>query len=162
MARQCFPTACTALLLLLLAAPLGLPAQAQLQPAVALACVFFWSLFRPASMPPPAVFGLGLFSDLLGLAPIGASVLILLIVQGVTVRWRQWLAGQGFLMAWLAFVAVAGGAALLAWALTSLLTVRLLPVGPALFQFALAAGLYPAVAALLIQAHRGLANPDRA
>ena len=160
--RQAFPAACTALLLLLLAAPLGVPGQAQLLPAAALACVFFWSLFRPGSMPPPVVFALGLFSDLLSLAPPGLSVLILLLTHGLAVRWRRVLTGQGFLLVWLAFVAVAAGAAALGWALTSLLTFRLLPGGAALFQWALTAGLYPALAPLFIRAHRGLATPEQA
>ena len=160
--RQSFPAACTALLLLVLAAPLGLPGQAQLQPAAALACVFFWSLFRPGSMPPPVVFVLGLLADLLGLAPLGISVLTLLAAHGLALRWRPGLVGQGFLVVWLAFVAVAAGAAALAWALNSLLTLRVLPGSAALFQFGLSAGLYPLLAVLFTHAHRGLANPDQA
>jgi rod shape-determining protein MreD len=160
--RAAFPAAFTALLLLLLAAPLRLPGQAQLQPAAALACVFFWSLLRPASMPPPAVFALGLLSDLLGLEPLGINVLVLLIAHGLAVRWCRTLMQQGFLLVWLAFVAVAAGAAALEWVLTDLLTFRLLPGGAALFQFALTTGLYPLLATLFIRAHRGLANPEQA
>ncbi len=160
--RQGFPAACTALLLLLAAAPLGLPGQAQLQPAAALACVFFWSLFRPGSMPPPAVFLLGLLSDLLSLSPPGVSVLILLAAHGLAVRWRPVLAGQGFLLVWLAFIAVAAGAAALEWLIMSLLTLQVLPGDAVLFQFALTAGLYPTLAALFTRARRGVADPDRA
>ena len=87
--RAAFPAAITALVLLGTSAPLGLPGQAQLQPAAALACVFFWSLFRPASMPPAVVFLIGLLADLLGLSPVGASVLVLLMVHGFAVRWRR-------------------------------------------------------------------------
>lgn len=159
--RAAFPAACTALLLLALAAPFRLPGQAQLQPAIALACVFFWSLFRPASMSPPIVFMLGLLSDLLELTPPGISVLVLLTVHGLAVRLRE-IAGQGFLLVWLAFVAVAALAAAVGWALNSVLMFRLLPVPAALFQFGLSAGLYPALAALFTIAHRGLADPARA
>ena len=159
--RAAFPATVTAILLLVLAAPLRLPGQAQLQPAAALACVFFWSLFRPASMSPPVVFVLGLLSDLLGLAPPGISVLVLLAVHGIAVRWRV-LAGQGFVLVWLAFVVVAAVAASLGWALTSLLTLRVLPGSAALFQFGLTAGLYPLLAWVFTFAHRGLADPARA
>ncbi len=160
--RQCFPVACTALLQLLAAAPLGLPGQAQMQLAVALGCVFFWSLCRPSSMPPPAVFLLGLFCDLLSLSPPGVSVLLLLLAHGLALRWRRVLAGRGFLTAWLAFIVVAAGAAALEWLGMSLLRLQVLPGNAALFQFALAAGLYPTLAALFTQAHRSLANPDGA
>ena len=162
MARRGFPACTTALLLLVSAAPLGVPGQAELQASVSLACVFFWSLFRPASMPPVVVFAIGLLTDLLGYAPPGVSVLALLIVHGLALRWRRVLVRQGFLLVWLAFVCVAAGAAALEWALTSLLTFRLLPPGPGFFQTAIGAGLYPALATLLTRAHHTLAEPEQA
>jgi rod shape-determining protein MreD len=160
--RAAFPATTTALTLLATAFPLGLPGQAQWQPAAALACVFFWSLFRPASMPPAVVFLLGLLADLLGLSPVGASVLVLLIVHGCAVSWRRVLVRQGFVVVWLAFVAVAAGAALLQWALVCLLTFHLFPIAPALFEFALTAGLYPLLATMFVRFHRGLADPYQA
>jgi rod shape-determining protein MreD len=161
-ARVCFPASITALMLLLLAAPLGLPGQAELQIAVALSCVFFWSLFRPASMTPPMVFMIGLLADLLGDAPPGLNVLVLLAVHGLALRWRTSLARRGFLLVWLVFVAVAYLAAMSGWALTSLINFSLLAPAPALFQAVLSAGIYPAMAVLFIRAHRSLADPDLA
>jgi rod shape-determining protein MreD len=161
-ARWSFPASSTAIALILTAAPLGLPAQAELQEAIALASIFFWSLFRPASMPPAVVFLLGLFADLLAYAPPGVGVLTLLVVHGLVLRWRRVLVRQGFLLVWLTFLGVAAGAAALQWALTSVLVFRLLPLGPGLFQAALAAGIYPSLAILLTRAHQTLADPVRA
>ena len=129
--------------MLLCQAPFGIVDQAVLLPAVTLTCVWFWSLFRPAAMPPPVVFVIGLLLDLLGYFPLGVGVLTALRCTA----WRcagggGWRA-QGFAVIWLAFVAVAAPAALLGWALTMLLTFRLLPPGPALFQAVLSAALYP-------------------
>ncbi len=161
-ARLCFPAAITALMLLLLAAPIGLPGQAELQLAVALSCVFFWSLYRPASMTPPMVFMIGLLADLLGDAPPGLNVLVLLAVHGLALRWRIGLVRRGFLLVWLAFVAIASLAAMSGWALTSLVSFSLLAPAPAFFQAVLSAGIYPAMAVLFIRAHRSLADPDLA
>ncbi len=72
------------------------------------------------------------------------------------------LTGRGFVAAWLAFAVVAVGAALLGWALTALLSFRLLPVGPALFQAVLTIALYPALAIAFTGAHRTIADPERA
>ena len=161
-ARHAFPASCTLLLMLLTLTPLGIADQAALLPAVTLACVYFWSLHRPVAMPPPVVFMIGLLFDLLGYLPLGVGVLSLLFVHGVALRWRGTLTGRGFLTAWLAFAAVAACAALLGWALTALLSFRLLPVGPALFQAVLTIALYPALAIVFNGAHRTVADPERA
>jgi len=161
-ARWSFPAATTALLCILTAAPLGLPAQAELQGAIALASVFFWSLFRPASMLPPVVFLLGVLVDLLDYAPPGVAVLTLLLVHGLALHWRRVLVRQGFLMVWLTFAGIASGAAALQWVLTSVLVFRLLPPGPGVFQAVLAAGLYPMLAVVLTRAHQTLAEPQLA
>lgn len=161
-ARHAFPVTTAAISLLVLSAPLGLPGQPQLQFAIALACVFFWSVYRPGFMAPPAIFFLGLLLDLLSLSPIGSSVLILLIAHGVALRARRFLNPRGFLVVWLVFLAVAGGATLLQWLLACALTLRLLPIRPALLQFGVAAGFYPAMAAIFTRTHRSLADPERA
>jgi rod shape-determining protein MreD len=160
-ARHSFPATSTVLLMLLCGLPFGIADQAELLPAMTLAAVYFWSLFRPASLPPPIVFLLGLLLDLLGYLPIGTGVLTLLLVHGLAGAWRRRLTQQGFLVVWLVFVAVGVGASALIWALTSLLSLRLMPIGPALFQAVLTGALYPALAILLIGAHRSIADPDR-
>ena len=160
--RHGAPAAITALLLLAMAAPFGLPGQAAIQGVMALGSVYFWSLFRPASMAPPTVFLLGALVDLLGYAPIGVGALTLLLAHGAAVRWRRMLAGGSFLAGWLGFTGVAGAAAALQWALTSLLTFQLLPPDGGVFQAAVGAGLYPALVTLLGWLHRTLAEPDHA
>jgi len=160
--RRAFPAASTCLLLVAASAPIGLPGQAELQQAVALGCVFFWSVFRPASLPPIVVFLLGLLTDLLGFAPLGVAVFVLLVAHGLALHWRRNLVRQGFVLVWLMFVAVGCGGAAVQWLVTSVLTFRLLPPGPAVFQAALSVGLYPALAMLLTRAHHTLAEPGRA
>lgn len=161
-ARHTFPVNSTILLMLLCQAPFGIVDQVELLPAVTLACIWFWSLFRPAAMPPAVVFLIGLLLDLLGYFPLGVGVLTVLAVYGFAMRWRRGLARQGFAVIWLVFTAAAAVAAMLSWALTMLLTFRLLPAGPALFQAALSAALYPALAVPLAGAHRTIADPTRA
>lgn len=159
-ARHSFPASCTFLLMLLTQIPFGFADQAALLPAVAVACVYFWSLFRPAGMPPPVVFLIGVLLDLLGYLPLGVGALTLLIVHGLVLRWRGVLSEQGFLSVWLAFTAFAAGASLLVWLLAMILTFRLLPPGPAMFEAVLTAALYPALAIVFVGAHRGIADPD--
>ena len=160
--RYALPGVQTVAVLLLLSAPFGVPAQAQLQPAWAQACVFFWSLYRPASMPAPLVFAIGLLLDLLAQGPVGIEVLVLLLIHAVALRSRRLLTRSGFATVWLVFTGVALGAALLEYLLVTLLTWRALPVFPGALEFGIAAGCYPFLAFYLIGLHRGLAAPERA
>ncbi len=161
-ARASFPAACTLLLMFVSAAPLGLPMQAALLPALTLGSIWFWALHRPAALPPPLVFLIGVLFDLLGYLPIGTGVLTLLIAYGVAVRGRRVLLRQRFVVVWLAFAAVAAAAGLLGWGLCSLLEFRLLPLAPALFQGALTVALYPALSVLYVRAHGSVADPGQA
>jgi rod shape-determining protein MreD len=158
-ARAAFPTGLIALLMVLAAVPVGLPG---LVPALALPGVVFWSVFRPAALPPPAVFGLGLLGDLLSFAPVGSGVLTLLVVAGLATRWRRVLAKQSFLTVWLAFCGVALGAAALQWLLQGVLGWRVLPVAPALWQVMLSAGLYPALAWAMSRIHEAMSRAESA
>ena len=161
-ARACFPTTCTILLMLLTALPFGLLGQAQLLPAVALCCVWFWSLMRPGAMPPASVFLVGLLYDLLGYLPLGVGILTLLIVHGLALRSRFFIARHGFLLGWVSFAPIALAGSGLTWALGSALSMRLLPISPAAFQAALSIAVYPTLGILFARAHDGLADPERA
>lgn len=161
-ARHAFPAGCTVVLMLLAEMPFGIADQATLLPAVTIACVYFWSLFRPAAMPPPVVFLIGLLLDLLSYLPPGVGVLTLLVTHGLAVRWRPVLTRQSFPVVWLVFAGFGTGAAALSWLLTALLSFRLRPLGPMLFQALLTAAIYPALAGLFVRAHRTVADPEQA
>jgi rod shape-determining protein MreD len=159
-ARAAVPTGSTIILVLLSAAPLGVPGQAHLLSVVGCSLVWSWSLRRPAAMSPPSVFAIGVLSDLIGYQPIGVSTLGLLVLHGLAVRWRRPLLRMGSLAIWLAFAAVALGVIMLTWALSSLLTFRLLPVHEAVFTWLLSVAAYPAMSSLALVAHRRLSEPE--
>ncbi|MCK8786484.1 rod shape-determining protein MreD [Roseomonas sp. NAR14] len=158
-ARATFPVAFTALLMVLAAAPVGPPGLVW---AVALPCVFFWSLFRPAYMPPLAVFPLGLLHDLLSFGPLGIGVLILLITHGLAMRWRRALVRRSFLVVWLAYCGFALGAGGLGWVLQAVLGWRVPPIAPGLNAVGMSAGLYPSLAWLLGRAHLAMLHAESA
>lgn len=161
-ARASLPAGTTIVLMLLTEAPLGIIGQAALLPALALGCVWFWSLHQPRCLPPPVVFIIGLLLDLLAYLPFGVGTLALLITHGIAVALRRFLAPRGFGMIWLGFVPIAGGAALLMWLLVMLLTFRYLSPAPLFFQAVVTVALYPALAVPLGVARRAAAGADRA
>ncbi|MCO6416042.1 rod shape-determining protein MreD [Siccirubricoccus sp. KC 17139] len=159
LARAAFPSGFTVLVLVLAAVPVGLPGVVA---AAGLPCIFFWSVFRPAALPPPAIFGLGLLTDLLSAAPLGSNILILLVVYGFATRWRRFLARQSFLAVWLAFCGFAAVAALLGWGLQALLGWAVPPAMPGVAQVMLSAGLYPMLAALMSAAQQAMIRAEAA
>jgi rod shape-determining protein MreD len=161
-ARTAFPACMTVLLMLLTEAPLGMAGQATLLPAVALCSVWFWSLFRPETFPPPLVFAVGLLLDLLGYLPLGAGVFTLLCVHAVALALRRGLARRGFVWVWLVFALVAAAASLTIWLLVMLLDFRLLSPRPAVFMAVLSIAIYPLLAVPFAAAHRSVANPEDA
>ncbi len=162
MSRHAWPASVMFVGLLVIGLPFGVPGQAELRPAYAMACVFFWSLYRPVSLPAPVVALTGLLLDLLGMSPLGMWAVLLLVLQGSTLAARRRLIPQGFLMTWLVFSSFAAMGAGLAWMLQSLLELNMLPAAPVGVVCLAAVGLYPALAAFFIRAHRGPAAAELA
>jgi rod shape-determining protein MreD len=160
--RHAFPITTSLLLMMLCLAPFGLWGQSALLPTVALTCVWFWSLYRPAVMAPPIVFLIGVLLDLLGYLPLGVGAVTLLAAHGMAHTLRRFLSRQGFFLVWLIFIGVACCVAGMSWALVSALTLNFESPGPVLFQAAIAVAMYPAVAIPLAFAHRSIADPDLA
>ncbi len=160
--RYAFPIGMLLFGLFIIGLPLGLPGQAELRPIYAAACVFFWSLYRPSSLPAPVVALIGLLLDLLGLSPLGLWAVLLLILQGATLASRRRLIPQSFLLTWMVFAGFAAALCALAWVAESLLTLSLLPLNPLIAEIAMAVCLYPALAAFFIRAHRGPAAVELA
>ncbi len=160
-ARSCFPVSITLLLMMLTQVPFGIYGQAELLPAVTLCAVWFWSLARPDTMPPPLVFLIGLLTDLMGYLPLGICAFTMLAVHGLATSLRRPLARHGFALIWLVFGLIAFTASVLIWLLVMLLSFHLLSPNAALFQAVLAIALYPVIAIPFSAAHRSIANPDQ-
>ena len=136
------PALLTLLLMLLLPAllPYGLK---MLVPPVLLLSVFFWSVFRPASLPFYVIVPLGLVSDVLfglnlGMMPcLAMTGYALCRMQG-----RNW-SRLGFGGIWLQFCFWIGGLLLMLWAVMSLLGEQLLPFVPLVTQALASMLLYP-------------------
>jgi len=100
--------------------------------------------------------------DLLTQEPIGIQVLLLLLIHGLALKFRRELSRSGFALVWLVFAATSLVAAVGEMLLVSILTWRILPPWPGLFEFAVATGAYPFLALYLTWLHRGPAAPERA
>lgn len=113
-------------------------------------------------MPGSAAFGLGFLQDLLGFAPLGQGVLVLVLARATGTRARHFLYHRSFGVVWLAFCAFAVCAAVLAYVLQVLLGWRVVPATPGIVQVGLTAGTYPAIAALLTRVHERMQRAEAA
>lgn len=158
-ARAAVPAGLTVALMLLGSIPLkGVHVQV-LEPVLALASIYYWTLYRPDLMPAPLVFALGLLYDVLSGAPVGAHAAMLVLAHGILSRQRRFLIDKTFILNWVGFAVVASGGCILVWLATSIFYAG--PVDPwgLLFQTLMTAVSYPLVFKLLLHCHLSLVQP---
>lgn len=156
--RHCLPCLFVLLVTLVLSAPLNIPAQAELMPAIVQVSVFLWSVFRPSLMPSVAVFGLGMCVDLLSFEPPGVMLLIMLVVHGVGLSGRYVLARLNVFVLWLVFGIVMVFATALQWVLCSALALHLVETLPFMFECILAFGSFPVLYVIFVWTYRFIVN----
>lgn len=143
-------------------APSGIAGLDAAGPALTLMLVYFWTIFQPELLPPPAVFLVGLLQDILSGAPIGLGTLILLGVQQFVAFERRVFTARTFVIAWFGFGVVALLATAASWLLGSLHAGRMIEVQPFVMQTLFSIALYPVVSWLFGQIVRLLKSLEDA
>ncbi len=155
-ARSLSPMAITLLLVMVSVLPMHIPFFGMVSPVLSLMAVYYWSVFRPDLMPSFAVFGAGLFQDILSGTPLGVFALVFMLVRVAVVSKQKFFTGNSFVVMWWVFMLVAAGSLVLVWGLASLLNMTLIsPLGVA-FQVFLTFVLFPCFAWLFFRAQQAL------
>ncbi len=150
-ARSLSPMAITLLLVMVSVLPMHIPFFGMVSPVLSLMAVYYWSVFRPDLMPSFAVFGAGLFQDILSGTPLGVFALVFMLVRVAVVSKQKFFTGNSFVVMWWVFMLVAAGSLVLVWGLASLLNMTLIsPLGVA-FQVFLTFALFPCFAWLFFR-----------
>ncbi|MCK6451615.1 MAG: rod shape-determining protein MreD [Alphaproteobacteria bacterium] len=153
-ARDATPALLTLALIVIGTVPLRLPEFATIIPSFALIAVYFWTLYRADLMPAPAVFGLGVFQDILGGGPLGVGAFVLLAVHGAVLTQRRVLMRRPFAVGWFGFVGVALAGFVLNWLAMTVLSLTLFDPLAASMQYVMTVALYPPVAAMFVALQR--------
>ncbi len=148
------PTAIGVVGAVLLALPLRLVEGLLPTPYIPLIVVFFWTIYRPAFLPPASVFVIGLLQDLLSGGPTGLWPAIYLILQYVVLSQRSYFHGREQQVVWLGFAVAAMIASVILWLVTSLINGALMPIGGLAFQMAATIATYPLFAAAFWRLYR--------
>ena len=154
-ARHAAPGAVTMILVLVGVTPTHLPYYSAIAPMLPLASIYYWGVHRPDLMPMWLIFTIGLLHDVLTDSPIGLHAAILLLCQWVLLRQRRFLVGRPFVVLWGGYAAVAVGVSLVEWIGTGLCDLAVAPARPVLVRTVLTIALFPPLAWLFIQVHRG-------
>jgi rod shape-determining protein MreD len=145
-------------LLALSAMPLEIAHLGEVRPAFMLMAIYYWTILRPSSLLPVAVFILGLVLDLLSAYPFGMHAFIFVAVQWISSGQRKFMLGQSFLVVWAGFAFIALGAGVAQWALFSLFNLTLLSVKTMLISVMLSVLLFPLLVLPLAMLHKALAD----
>jgi rod shape-determining protein MreD len=157
--RNLLPLSVTLCLVLLSVVPVPIPGYALVVPLFSLCAVYYWSVNRPQSLPPVAIFALGLIQDSLSGTPFGLHAVMMLLTYGMVVSQRRFFIGKSFGVIWWGFMLVALISIAVAWLLASAASWHIVRPGPAGFQYLLTLALYPVAALILTGAQRLMPSP---
>lgn len=152
--RSIMPFSMTLLLGVMAQLPLSMPVDINVVPAFTLMAVFYWTIYRPDLLPPPAIFLIGLAEDLMSGNLMGLSALLLLATYGLVLNQRRTFLGKPFAVTWWGFAIVAGLALTTEWLVVSLLSWRILGVTQLALQYVTTVTLFPLVVWLFVSTHR--------
>jgi rod shape-determining protein MreD len=148
------PTFTILTLALLSVLPLRFPDYAAVAPLLALAGLYYWTIYRPELLPPVAAFLCGLVLDLLSGAPLGVAALVFLLTRVVVLPQRRFFVDRLFPFVWGGFTLLAAAVIVFLWLLGSLLSGVLLDMRAVMLQWVLTVACFPAVAYLLMRVQR--------
>jgi rod shape-determining protein MreD len=142
-ARCLTPFGLTVLLVLINVLPLQVPGLSRVMPLFPLMSIYLWTVHHPELMPAYAVFLIGFLQDALISTPIGMHILSYLMVYGIVIWQRRFLAGKPFAVIWVGFSLVAAGAMVTSWLLFSLYYMEFFQPKALAYQYLLSLGAFP-------------------
>ncbi|MDB5405490.1 MAG: mreD [Rhodospirillales bacterium] len=154
------PTVTLVILAVLTVLPLHVPDYASVAPLLALAGVYYWTIYRPDFAPPLAVFACGIVLDLLDGGPLGVGALLLLLARAAVLPQRRFFVNRLFPFVWMGFTMIAAGAILFLWLLGSGIEGAWLDLRAAMLQWVLTVATFPAVAYFLMRVQRACVPPE--
>ncbi len=134
--------------------PFGAVNGVPLAPIFALIALFYWAVYRLDFCPYWVPFATGLFQDVLSGGPLGLWALVYVLVFEGVVQNRHFFIGRAAYSAWAGFAMTGIVTAVIAWALWSLYSWRLMSPFPILGQMVITVICYPVIARIMLAVDR--------
>ena len=154
--RALTPFVLTLVMVVLAQVPLHISGFAEVAPILPLMAVYHWAIYRPDLLPAVAAFLAGLLHDALSGMPFGVNAAVFVIVHMAVMTQQVFFQGKSFLIIWLGFALVAGGAVILTWLLNALFFAAIASVEAAFVQYLVTVGVFPVLAWLLVRWQRSI------
>ncbi|MBP5399187.1 MAG: rod shape-determining protein MreD [Alphaproteobacteria bacterium] len=116
------------------------------RPMIGLMCVYFWTMYRSDLFGVFSVFVLGMFFDILSIAPFGIYTLLYLIMYVTVINVSKYITEKNFEILWVGFSLLLAGLMFVGWFMSSLYYTQFLPFKSFLFSYFISVALYPLVA----------------
>ncbi|MDX1738908.1 MAG: rod shape-determining protein MreD, partial [Alphaproteobacteria bacterium] len=153
-ARSALPLLITIIAIFLGIIPLHLDNAEAIKPMFVLACVYYWTIYRPDLFPLLLVFVLGVFQDLLQDAPVGISSFVYLIISFLVGTQRRFFHGKTFGIVWWGFMICAVLAVMLSWLVFCMIAQSLLSPEPFVFRYLMSIAGFPIAFVVLVLSHK--------
>lgn len=154
--RSLTPFLLTLVLVVLAQVPLHIPGFAEVAPILPLMAVYHWAIYRPDLLPALAVFLAGLLHDALSGMPFGVNAAVFVLVHMTVLSQQVFFQGKSFLIMWLGFALVAGGAVFLTWVLNALFFAAIAAPEAVVVQYLVTVGVFPLLAWGLVRWQRSI------
>lgn len=143
LSRMILPALTTVILLLLTMLPMGMSGIAYFLPDICLISIYYWSIFRPSTMPFWFLFLLGILRDALFGSLLGLSSLVFIFFRVIVLMQQRYLFKETFTAMWFSFAGATALGLLLLWMLASAYSGTLLSLEAAFMQWVFTCGAYP-------------------
>jgi len=137
--------------------PQSLLGNSVISPFLCLSAVFYWSLHRQGHFYVVTLIILGIISDILTGASLGFTPILFLTVFAISSWQRKNVLLKPFHLIWGVFSLVSGLTFVIAWAITSFVSLQYAYVGPFATQYFMTVISFPILDWLLSNIRRALA-----
>lgn len=155
-ARMTLPGLVALLLMLLFSLPIRLAGLADFTPDICLISIYYWSIFRPGTMPYWFVFLLGLVRDSIAGIALGMSSLVFILFRLFILSQQRYFARETFWANWFGFGIAASLALAVGWVIAVIYARALFSIDSVGMQWVFTFGLYPLLHILFNKLYRYL------
>ncbi len=141
--KQLCPAILAFILVLVFSLPFFIPGLQSSTPLINSMLVFYWTIYRPRSLPYWYVFTFGMIYDAIAGLPIGLHGLLNVLLRSIILRYRDKYIKEPFVSIWFHYMLLSVLVLILQWMMLAFVYEYLFGIQFAIIQWLLSLMLYP-------------------